>query len=326
MALVFIFFVENLQVYPQKDREGVLAGAAERLSYDPATLHRLTPESIAGPRRYSLIAVTTAALAVAFLPKEAVFGPQPVAMPVFGARTVEGFLIRSPKESQASFVPSPGQKGVSSGERRVSVMMIDGNRNGRLVVFGHKRHVDECGGERSCARCHHLNMPFDENTSCYECHRDMYGPTDIFDHASHVAQLGGNHGCKECHAGLAKPKTRQTAKACIECHQDMPAVATAPGKERKPMKGIAGSYMGTMHHQCIGCHRTKVKEDPKKFPPAFARCAACHSASGDTDLHHAGPYAHWADGGKGVPRVTQAVFSDETRRSSTDKTSEPIRP
>jgi len=323
MALVFVFFVENLKVYPREDRESISARPAERLSYDPATLHRLTPESIAATRRYSLIAVTTAAFAVAFLPKEAVFGPQPVPAPVFGIRTVEGFLLKQPGGRQPRIMLASHMEDAPNKGRRVSLMMIDGNRNGRLVLFTHKRHIEECGGEDSCAKCHHQNMPFDENTSCYECHRDMYEPTDIFDHAFHVTHLGGNDGCKECHVSFSQPKMRQTAKACLECHKEMLAAETFAGEEQeKTMTGIAPGYMKALHRLCIGCHRREVKENPQRRSPAFARCDACHGNAGDLDLRRLGPYAHSADSRDGASRLAQAAPLSGGNRSFGDHTSE----
>jgi hypothetical protein len=210
------------------------------------------------------------------------------------------------------------------GGKSIPLMIIDGNRNGRLVFFTHKRHIEECGGEASCAKCHHLNMPFDENTSCYECHRDMYERTDIFDHAFHVIHLGGNSGCGECHADSAQPKTAQTAKACIECHEDMLSGVAFLGKEQKTIAGIAASYKGAMHHLCIGCHRRTIQEKPDKFSAAFARCDACHGNAGDLDLHRLGPYLR--DGHPGASGLAQTVALSKGRRSSGEDRVEQGRP
>ena len=66
-------------------------------------------------------------------------------------------------------------------------------------------------------------MPFDNNSSCFECHGDMYEPTSVFDHPSHVRQLEGNASCGKCHDGVDAAKTYETAAACAECHKDLEA-------------------------------------------------------------------------------------------------------
>ena len=84
---------------------------------------------------------------------------------------------------------------VPAGATRLPLLLIDGNRDGNLVLFDHDGHTAHLGEARSCVLCHHQNLPFDRNTSCFQCHRDMYETSDTFDHGSHVEQLGGNAGC-----------------------------------------------------------------------------------------------------------------------------------
>lgn len=312
--LVFLFFVENLNVYPEADEEG-RAGpkTAWRPSYDPATIHSLLPESLAAPRRYSLIAVAAAGIAVAFLPAEAVFGPQPVSTPVSAVRTIEGVEMNPGSGTRVTYVLSLQAEGNSREGKAVPLMMIDGNRDGRLVFFPHKGHVRELGGEDSCTRCHHQNMPFDRNTSCHECHRDMYEPTDLFDHASHIAHLDGNAGCVECHTVSAKMKSRETAKACVECHAGMLAAETFLNGEQQLMTGVAPSYMDAMHGLCIDCHEKKVAEDQETYSPDFARCDHCHGRSNDVDLRRLGPYSPRPSKGAIVSGLAQAAGGASAR-------------
>ena len=48
--------------------------------------------------------------------------------------------------------------------------------SGYGVTFYHQREIDRNGGKQSCVICHHMNLPRDQNSGCYECHRDMYLP------------------------------------------------------------------------------------------------------------------------------------------------------
>ena len=183
-------------------------------------------------------------------------------------------------------------KGGPAGEaREVSLMIIDGNRNGRLVPFTHAGHVEALGGEGACVQCHHENMPFDENTSCFECHRDMYEPTDIFDHQGHIEYLDGNAGCAKCHADTVRSKTRATAAPCADCHDDMRVAGSFINTAPVEMDGRASGYMKAMHGLCVGCHEKLVADEPEHYQPEFAQCEACHAALDAIDLRRIGPYA-----------------------------------
>jgi hypothetical protein len=155
------------------------------------------------------------------------------------------------------------------------LLMIDGNRDGRLVLFDHKDHERRLGGTDSCGQCHHLNMPLDEQTSCSECHRDMYEPTPTFDHAEHVRQTGGNSGCVKCHDDPAAAKTAETSAACMDCHADMVAANARIDPPADRFNDAVG-YMDAMHKLCIKCHEEQVSAEPGTYPPELADCRACH--------------------------------------------------
>ena len=277
-VLIFLFFVEQLKVY--EDVGG--APADVKPSYDPATLHRLLPSNLASPRWYSLVAVAAAALTVAFLPVQ---GAEPLGASVFPPRAVEGFSIpRSDGFGQTLSLSDP-EEPTPGPVKRVPLITIDGNRDGTLVLFNHAGHVERTGGEKSCAVCHHLSMPFDHNTSCYECHRDMYEPTATFDHASHVHKLGGNSGCSRCHENYADVKSYETATACSECHKHQtvpkPIIETPNHRWRK-----AASYMDAMHGLCIKCHQKNV---PEPYSALLQRCDNCHDADSAVELSRMAP-------------------------------------
>ncbi len=152
------------------------------------------------------------------------------------------------------------------------VLWIDGNVDSYGVSFKHQFHVDKLG-EKSCVRCHHMNLPRDTNSTCSNCHRDMYVPTDAFGHEWHASSEGGKLACFECHTE-GQIKSKETAKQCTACHQDLvPQGATIQVKQY-----LALGYTEAMHQMCIGCHVEKSKELNR---PELPRCATCHHENQD---------------------------------------------
>lgn len=285
-ALIFIFFVERLRVYD--DVGGGAPIGSRRPSYDPATLHKLLPASLAGPRRYSMAALVGGVVALAFLP---VTGVPPTLTPVEAARSVDGVVrdrgvgmerelaIAGEDVGAARAVEVDGNTadGEGGGMLPVRLLAIDGNRDGTLVLFDHDAHMERLGADTSCATCHHLSLPLERNTGCVACHRDAYGTTDLFDHAAHELALGGNDGCVECHTDGSVAKTRATSTACMDCHTD-DAVASRiidpPFERWRP----AASYVDAMHGLCETCHQLEVKNATAETPEGLDECRACHDA------------------------------------------------
>ena len=79
------------------------------------------------------------------------------------------------------------------------VLFIDGNRDGFGVPFDHKLHADSLASEHACGECHHMNMPQDKESGCWECHSAMYTETDIVNHDWHASPDGANIACNDCH-------------------------------------------------------------------------------------------------------------------------------
>jgi hypothetical protein len=166
------------------------------------------------------------------------------------------------------------------------------------VAFPHQRIAERSGGKTSCVKCHHMNLPRDANSDCYECHRDMYLPSDAFRHDWHASVSGGRLGCTQCHpADLSRAAS--TAKACDRCHKNLvPAGATVQVKTYR-----AVGYVQAMHALCIGCHVQLARQSGK---PEFSRCAACHKERRNVlDVRDDGTPLSEAPG-KGIllPRVT----------------------
>ncbi len=168
-----------------------------------------------------------------------------------------------------------GDPGSAPVETRL--MLIDGDRDGDVVLFDHDAHKQRLGADTSCATCHHMSLPLERNTSCAACHRDMYDTTDLFDHTAHEKALGGNAGCVECHAPGGAAKTRATSTACMECHRDDEVesrIIDAPAERWR----AAASYMDAMHGLCVTCHKQEVQDSTKVHPEGLDQCRACHDA------------------------------------------------
>jgi len=280
--LVFIFFVEKLKIYPDEAEEPAegTSGVSRRSDYSPVAADSLMPHSLSAPRRYSLAALVAAAITVALLPEAVLSGWQPKLTPVSAPRTLDGWMQDREEEAGHTFSVAWPRTPRPAGAQDLPLVVIDGNRDGRLVLFPHDYHVEGLGQEGSCAKCHHQNMPFDTNTSCCECHRDMYVSTDVFDHAFHADKLGGNDGCADCHQDPRDIKSRDTARACAECHEDMVVADSLVNQPAGGMSGFAVGYMDAMHGLCMGCHEQTVEASPLEYGPGFAECANCH---GDVD-------------------------------------------
>jgi hypothetical protein len=303
--LLFIFFVERLRVYDEEHWEGPLL---RKPSFEPYGTRLLLPEPLAAPGRYSLAFVLAASITVAALPEEVLWGPRFERTPVEGARVVEGLMQTRPGASGHELAIMKADYPVSAGSRAVELMVIDGNRDGRLVLFAHDEHVAQLEEEagnlhgpvqrrqpdidqmRVCATCHHQSLPYSRNSACGACHSDMYLETDIFGHAAHVAKLDGNNGCSGCHEDSRLAKTRSTTKACMDCHEEMVAVKSRIEPPEGGTTGYAVGYTEAMHDLCIGCHEEKAGKEPATYGKDFSTCKNCHRDADDSQLRQMAPY------------------------------------
>lgn len=156
-----------------------------------------------------------------------------------------------------------------------------------------------------CLTCHHLNLPHDDATLCWQCHRDMSLSTSIFDHLMHQNKLGHNASCAECHTG---ERLAATAAPCRECHDSMTsreerALAAFEEKdvedfddkyvyaaERKRLEAeaarsafshLAPGYITAMHNQCVPCHRHRAETEQK---PELGQCEVCHKLEENPEI------------------------------------------
>jgi hypothetical protein len=282
-VLVFIFFNENLRIVEDHH--------AEEPSPEPP-VETTSPEGLApAVRRHSLVFVVAAALAVGFLPEDAIFGPKPRGTPAQTARLVEALATPAAPPVRRVFHVSSlaGNVPAALQPKPVSLLMIDGNRDWRFVPFTHDEHIAALGGRESCRVCHHQNMTFDQQSACHECHRDMYETTDTFDHALHIHKLGGNAACTVCHpAGIAR-KSRETSLACWQCHGDMVVQGSIVPTVERTLVGLAPGYVDALHGLCIRCHEQLAQRQPETYAN-FDRCDVCHREFQDTHHRRMAPY------------------------------------
>jgi Ni/Fe-hydrogenase subunit HybB-like protein len=286
-GLAFFFLVENFNVYEEPRAE-----KHEKYSPvppDPISGVRLHWSSMANAKLYSLLFIVAAALAFAMMPN-IVKGVAPDPTGVEKARRVDGFRSKSDGSPLYLYaLYEPDQHSNPENGEVAEMLLIDGDRNNKFVLFDHATHEKNNGGTESCGLCHHMNKPLDKATSCYECHRDMFLSMDTFNHELHREKLKKDGGCVKCHKDPAQPKTRETAVACKECHKNMRAANSFVKVAEEKQTGIAPGYMTAMHNLCVECHKKK-QEEKVELAPHLARCAACHQGLDESMLTVIEPY------------------------------------
>ena len=253
LALVFLFFVEKLDVWEERpDAPDTYSAAA----YDPVGRTYIRGPWLGGGQRAVLALIAGAVVGLAAVEAQVAERSRPTASPVDAPRLV----------ATADFAAH----GDGDDAR---ALLIDSGGAGRYVLFPHAAHEARLGGEASCAGCHHRNLPLDRATSCVRCHTDMYRTTDTFSHASHERALGDRASCVECHADPASAKTRAGARACDDCHRPAAGTPSRVVITRELDPGLAPGYIDAMHGLCRDCHaRTAAAEGPD----TLNECATCH--------------------------------------------------
>ncbi|MGP8242989.1 MAG: NrfD/PsrC family molybdoenzyme membrane anchor subunit [Bryobacteraceae bacterium] len=239
--LLFLFMIERFRIWEQRPADP---------DADPLKLPEFNPVDSTWLGVPAIAARTTYSLGF-----------------VFAAAAGFAFLGNLPAKSRGA-EPAPVQQ-ARGGDK----LWIDGNLDGRGVLFPHEEHEKREGGNASCVKCHHMNFPRDLNSACARCHRDMYQPTDAFRHDWHASPEGGRLSCAQCHP-LGQTRVASTAVRCDRCHKNLvPAGSTIAVKTY-----AACSYADAMHRLCIGCHVQKAREKNK---PEMTRCAWCHKETHD---------------------------------------------
>jgi len=277
MALVFLFFVEHFPVWEeQPDTETHFA---------PPLLDPVSHTFFGGPwfsrwQMGGLAWVVGVVCGLILLETTTGDGARPRPEPVRAARNVFAERVANPTGLgyRLQQVPTARLAAAEAEADVQPVLLIDANRDGRLVLFAHRAHQEREGGLQSCATCHHRNLRMDEGTPCSTCHLEMYRVTDTFDHAPHVGELGGNHACERCH-DAAQPKSRSTAASCesVGCHAAETSQQARIQKTGNFPPGMAPGYREALHGLCIHCHQSHEAEQAVA-EPYLSRCAWCHEA------------------------------------------------
>jgi Ni/Fe-hydrogenase subunit HybB-like protein len=246
-GLAFLFAVEKLNIWESRPQDPEAAPHSQP-AFDYSSRVWLGSPAAAARTKYSLAFVLAFALGFSMMPYS----------------KVEGKGIERIKPQKA---------------RGGEVLFVDGNRDGFGTNFKHDMHIKLLGEKESCVKCHHMNMPRDRQSGCWECHDSMYAQADTFNHDWHSGPEGANIGCNDCHRE-DEERTKETAKKCADCHADL--FADADGKATVFESHIAPSYVDAMHRQCIDCHRDRAALDPAK--ERLTLCPTCHGGMSSDHL------------------------------------------
>ena len=172
----------------------------------------------------------------------------------------------------------------------IDTLYINGNRDDQFVEFTHQAHIEWIKKHRDslslavnvsavgfknnndCIVCHHLNLPGEKLSECWECHTRMYTETDFFKHVWHSSANGANLKCNDCHTP-GKSRSAQTAKKCTSCH---PTYKFTVNAQSSGAGYYALSYTDAMHNLCVSCHAQEAKI--LKDKPNLALCSTCHKS------------------------------------------------
>jgi Ni/Fe-hydrogenase subunit HybB-like protein len=280
LALVFLFFVERLKVWEEPP------GAPDHFTppaVDPVSRQFVGAPWLGGGQRAALALVCGMVLGLALVQAQVETRQRTARRPVRPPRSVAVQAVARPDGQGHVFAilapPAAAAPAAASGpapEGRVedAILLGSGGEAGP-VLFPHAAHQRRLGGEASCVRCHHLNVPLDRATSCVHCHRDLYRWTDTFDHGRHISAGGGSPSCRVCHPDRGAPRSRTASRPCASCHPPAAPGTTLVRVTRAGAPGMAPGYVRAMHGLCIGCHR----EEERATAAAerhLSRCQTCH--------------------------------------------------
>jgi len=286
LGLIFLFFVERLNVWEER----------------PATPDRFTPPAIdpVGAQFIGRPWFGAGQRAVVAWIIGAVLGVILVEVQVAERRQLLPHPVRAPRNVVVEVTPRLDGMGhdfesfpptilasttETEGESVQNALLIDSGGAGRFVLFGHVAHQQRLGGDASCGKCHHRNVPLDRGTSCVRCHVDMYEANDTFDHARHAKahDKGGEDSCVVCHTDRAAARDRAGSKPCDDCHKPIAPEITRVRVKDSHSPGVAPGYKQALHSLCIDCHR-EHEATQGITEPYLSRCATCHRDQfGDED-------------------------------------------
>ncbi|MFH1372200.1 MAG: NrfD/PsrC family molybdoenzyme membrane anchor subunit [bacterium] len=280
-GLVFLFAIERFHFWEKRPRHPESAPHAQP-EFDYSSNVWLGSPLVAARTRYSLAFVLSFALGFAFMPQNK--------------------------------IESKGVEMVSAQKARGGdTLFIDGNHDSFGTLFNHAGHVDSLGQKESCVKCHHMNVPLDKQSGCWECHRSMYTAVNVFRHDWHSSPDGAVIACDVCHEP-SQERQKASAVKCRKCHIDLFADSTADTLDTY----LAVSYVDAMHLLCVTCHRERVVADTNRA--AQAQCPTCHAGSSPDYLRTE------ALEKPNLPGVASRVLMPKTTLETASKRKEKIEP
>ncbi len=236
-ALVFLFVIENFHVWETQPIEPESIPHKLPL-FDYSSRTWLGTPDVSSVTTHSLAFVISFAVGMALMP---------------------GKHLHSKGIDNIKVSPASG----------IDTLYINGNRDNQFVKFPHQAHISRIGKD-SCFTCHHLNMPGEKLSQCWECHTSMYTSVDFFKHNSHISNKNANLKCDDCHKS-GENRSALTAKKCTSCH---PTYNFFTYGKNTIQKYKILSYTDAMHNLCVSCH---ILESRKlKDKPNLALCSTCH--------------------------------------------------
>lgn len=183
----------------------------------------------------------------------------------------------------------PVEAAVTAMDPMRTVLRLDANSNGMAVDFPHRKHQLELqkvyglAEKDTCTKCHHINIPKDNNTLCRRCHADMELETPMFRLENHEPRFKNEQERAEL-LSVDLTDKRAGFKACSKCHEK-----NMKGLESYAASGFdmqAPGYKDAMHGSCLECHRMRERETKKKpsDPKSPGNCLFCHRDWADDGL------------------------------------------
>lgn len=244
-SLVFLFAIENFNIWKLQPKEP--ESLPETLpSFDYSSRTWLGTPDVSGLTKHTLAFVISFAVGMALLP---------------------GKHLQSEGIDNIKVIHASG----------LDTLDINGNRDDQFVKFPHQAHITRIGKE-NCSTCHHLNLPGEKISECWECHTGMYNKVDFFQHDWHTAVTGAKLKCNDCHTPGVN-RNANSAKNCTDCHRSYKFVSNT--KSINKVYNIL-SYTDAMHNLCVSCHLKEMKK--LKDKPDLARCSTCHQMELREDL------------------------------------------
>jgi Ni/Fe-hydrogenase subunit HybB-like protein len=196
------------------------------------------------------------------------------------AMLVIPLALISLREQATGAYRAPAQpvfSGVQAQDAMRDVLLLDANRSGEAVIFPHLQHqvsFQEKYGitkEETCARCHHLSLPEDHNSTCRSCHRDMALPTPIFDPERHLPRFEDEAQRAKFEA-LDLDDREENYAACMMCHEK--SMVGLVEYQKTGFSYLAPGFEQAMHGKCMTCHRLEEKNAADSY--STGNCLGCH--------------------------------------------------